>query len=126
MKLNQNNIDNANLIMAVSNDGVNINKTHIKQSCIISNEHIILDLNLNSIEDLTIQHVDQLFSSNPEIIIMGSGDQHIFPPIELLTPIDNQNIGFEVMNNKSAARTYNILIAEERKVACLLVISPDI
>lgn len=122
MKLNQNDVENANLIMAVTSDGVSINDTRINQSCIISNNHIILDLEIETIKDLRLHHIKQLLSVNPEIIIMGSGEQHTFPPIELLDSIAKQNIGFEVMNNKSAARTYNVLIAEERKVACLLVI----
>jgi len=123
MKLNQNSVDNNNVIMAVTNDGFRINDTRVNQSCIIGNNHIILDLEIDTIKDLMQHHIKQLLSIHPEIIIMGTGEQHVFPPIELLEPIAKQNIGFEVMNNKSAARTYNVLIAEERKVACLLVVS---
>jgi len=72
---------------------------------------------------LTSQHINSLLDSNPEIIILGSGTEHKFPKVDLLSPIAKKNIGFEVMNNLSAARTYNILVAEERKVACLLTFS---
>ena len=122
MKLIENTDSNALLITSVSDDSIVINKHNYQQTCIVSNKTLLIDLNLTDITDLNNQHIELLLSSNPELIIIGSGSQHVFPDVSLLTPIAKLNIGFEVMNNKSASRTYNVLVAEERKVACLLII----
>lgn len=122
MQLIENTEDGSNLITTIDQNRTIINSQEIKQSCIVSNNALITEIELSTVEDLTSQHIEHLLSSNPELIILGSGVEHTFPNVALLNPIAKQNIGFEVMNNKSAARTYNVLIAEERKVACLLII----
>ena len=122
MQLIENTESNSFLITAVNENSLIINKDEYEQSCIVSNQSLITDINLTDVANITSHHIETLLSSNPELIIIGSGRQHVFPDVKLLTPIAKLNIGFEVMNNKSASRTYNVLIAEERKVACLLII----
>ena len=122
MKLNQNINKEVNFIKSIDSQSVLLNDTIINQSCIVANQHIHTDLNLTNILELTPTHIQKLLENKPEIIILGSGNEHKFPKIEVLAPIADKNIGFEVMNNQSAARTYNVLVAEERKVTCLLIL----
>ena len=122
MQLIENSESTSNLVTTVNDGSIIINKDEYTQSCIVSNASLITELDLIEIEALNSQHIKYLLSSNPELIIIGSGHNHVFPDVSLLTPIAELDIGFEVMNNKSAARTYNVLVAEERKVACLLII----
>ena len=121
MDLHQNTLEQANLITTIDEKLIVVNDKTYAQSLIITKGSLI-EIEINCIADLTDDHIKQLLASNPEIVILGSGANHIFPAVELLNPIALKNIGFEVMNNQSAARTYNILIAEERKAACLLLI----
>ncbi len=121
MDLHQNTVEQANLITTINEKQIVVNDKAYSQSLIITKDSLI-KLSINKIADLTSEHIQQLLASNPEIVILGSGTNHQFPAVELLNPIALKNIGFEVMNNQSAARTYNILIAEERKAACLLII----
>ncbi|VAW34621.1 hypothetical protein MNBD_GAMMA01-874 [hydrothermal vent metagenome] len=122
MQLIENIDPGVNVIIAVDNSSITLNEDVLLQTCIINNNCLLTDLSLTSLQGLEPVHIEHLLSTDPELIILGSGVQHIFPDVEILDPIATQNIGFEVMNNKSAARTYNILVAEGRKVACLLVI----
>ena len=121
MDLHQNTTEQVNLITTISEDEIVVNNHSYKHSLIINKETLI-EISIKNVDELTTQHIEQLIASNPEIVILGSGTNHQFPAVELLNPIALKNIGFEVMNNQSAARTYNILIAEERKAACLLII----
>ena len=123
MELNQHQHDEANLIKTLDQNGITINDRIFHESCIVSRNHIISGLNVTNVAKLTTKHIEQLLSCQPDVIILGSGEQHTFPDVQLLEPIAINDIGFEVMNNKSAARTYNILLAEERNVACLLIIA---
>jgi uncharacterized protein len=123
MELNQNEVDDVNLITSLTDNTLIINGKEYSQSCIVSNEIVNNDLKLNSITQLSPQHIIELLASKPEIVIFGSGITHQFPDVKLLEPIAKINIGFEVMNNQSAARTYNVLITEGRKVASLFILN---
>lgn len=57
-----------------------------------------------------------------EIVIIGSGKTHVFPKPEALRPLIEARIGFEVMDSRAACRTYNVLLAEGRKVGLLLLV----
>ena len=54
--------------------------------------------------------------------MLGTGSKLRFPPPHLLRPLASAGIGIEVMDVRAACRTYNILVAEERKVAAALLI----
>ena len=123
MQLIENKEEQSNIINSVNETHIIINQESIPESCIISNNNLMIGLTINCIEELNSSHIEFLLSSKPELVIIGSGTEHVFPDINLLNPIAKDNIGFEVMNNQSAARTYNVLIAEERIVSCLLIIN---
>jgi len=122
MDLHQNTVEQDNLITTITSDVIVINKKTYQHSLVLTKNSLV-ELPINSIADLTTDCVAQLLVSNPEIIILGSGVNHEFPATGLLCPIASKNIGFEVMNNQSAARTYNVLVTEGRKVVCLLIIA---
>ena len=64
-----------------------------------------------------------LKDQQPEIVLLGTGPQQRFPHPRLTAPLAEAGIGLEVMDLKAACRTYNILVAEERKVAAALLFS---
>jgi uncharacterized protein len=54
-------------------------------------------------------------------VLLGTGARQRFPHPSLTAPLGAARVGLEVMDLKAACRTYNILVAEERKVALALV-----
>jgi uncharacterized protein len=56
-----------------------------------------------------------------EIILLGTGSRQRFPHPRLTAALAQAGIGLEVMDVQAACRTYNILVAEERKVAAALL-----
>jgi uncharacterized protein len=56
-----------------------------------------------------------------EIVLLGTGPRQRFPHPRLTAALTQARIGFEVMDLHAACRTYNILVAEERKVAAALL-----
>jgi uncharacterized protein len=59
--------------------------------------------------------------AHPEIVLVGTGSKLRFPHPRVFAPLRQANIGFEVMDTQAACRTYNILLAESRKVAAALL-----
>jgi uncharacterized protein len=56
-----------------------------------------------------------------EIVLLGTGSRQRFPHPRLTRALAEAGIGLEVMDVQAACRTYNILVAEERKVAAALL-----
>ncbi|MCD8515348.1 MAG: Mth938-like domain-containing protein [Burkholderiaceae bacterium] len=75
--------------------------------------------------DLTEDHFARLVLWQPEVVVFGSGQRLQFAHPSLLRPLIEAGIGVETMDTQAAARTYNILAGEGRRVvAALLIESP--
>ena len=59
---------------------------------------------------------------DPEVVLLGTGSRQRFPHPRLSRPLADARIGLEVMSTAAACRTYNILMAEGRKVAAALLV----
>ena len=58
---------------------------------------------------------------NLEILLLGTGPKQRFPHPRLTRMLMAKRIGVEAMDLQAACRTYNILMAEERRVAAALL-----
>ncbi len=57
-----------------------------------------------------------------DVVLMGLGaDQRMIPP-EIQTFFDERNIGVEPMATPAAARTFNVLLGEGRRVGAALMV----
>ncbi len=78
-----------------------------------------------SVKDLTIAHFAPLFDGVegevPEIVLLGSGSEHIFPDFALMAELKKRGVALEVMNTRAACRTYSVLVSEYRPVAAALI-----
>jgi uncharacterized protein len=69
--------------------------------------------------------LDKLLADNteiPEVILIGTGIKQVFIHPKHLGKLYEKHIGVECMDTAAACRTYNVLMAEDRKVAALLII----
>ena len=57
-----------------------------------------------------------------EIVLLGTGEKLHFLHPRLLQPLARAGVGVEVMDTRAACRTYNVLLAEGRKVAAALIL----
>lgn len=65
--------------------------------------------------------LDEARAERPEIILLGTGSDHIFPPMQLLAELKAEGMTLEVMNTRAACRTYSVLVSEYRLVAAALL-----
>ncbi len=56
-----------------------------------------------------------------EILLIGSGAQTLRAPAALRKALRDAGIALDVMDTGAACRTYNVLLAEERRVAAALI-----
>ncbi|WZB70747.1 MTH938/NDUFAF3 family protein [Achromobacter xylosoxidans] len=57
----------------------------------------------------------------PEVLLVGTGARQRFLRPEVLRPLLAIGVGVEVMDTHAASRTYNILMAEGRRVVVALI-----
>lgn len=60
----------------------------------------------------------------PHFLLLGTGRSQVFPALDVRRAFEAKLVGFEIMDTGAAARTYNVLLAEQRPVsAALLAVS---
>jgi uncharacterized protein len=101
---------------------VRINDEQIEQNVVVSPDTLIRDWEAAHVSDLTQTHIDRITALEPEVVILGTGEKQQFPERSLLRGLLQRGIGIEVMDTASACRTYNILMAEDRRVAAALIL----
>ena len=69
---------------------------------------------------LTPDDFEIVFATRPEVVLLGTGPVNVFPPRELTFAFARRGIGFEVMDTPAAARTFNVLANEGRRIAAVL------
>ena len=74
-----------------------------------------------SFDELSAEDFVFLRQLNVEIVLLGTGPRQRFPHPRLTAALGQSGVGLEVMDLQAACRTYNILVAEERKVAAALL-----
>ena len=92
------------------------------QSSLIVMADQVLAWDAVSFESLTEKNLDDLKDLGAEIVLLGTGPTQRFPHPRLTAALARAGIGVEVMDVQAACRTYNILVAEERKVAAALLL----
>lgn len=103
-------------IRAVKPDAVVVIDREMRSSFALAPDQVIEDWPVASIDNLAEEAVLAILAIDPEVVILGSGRRQRFPDRSLLLPLLRQGIGVEVMDNAAAARTYNLLAAEGRRV----------
>ena len=77
---------------------------------------------INMFSALSDIHIAELTKAQPELVILGTGEQQHFPDSALLKPLINNQIGLEVMTNEAACRTFNLLVDDGRSVLLALIL----
>ena len=76
----------------------------------------------DAFEALTEQHFARIAALGPEVVIFGSGARQRFPAPGLLRTLIERRIGIESMDSAAAARTYNVLVNEGRRVVGAFIV----
>ena len=73
-------------------------------------------------KSLSIDDFAKLIPLKPEVVLLGTGSRQRLPPPALYAAFAERRIGLEVMDNRAACRTFNLLLSEYRDVAVALML----
>lgn len=100
-----------------------VNERTLHQSFIVAPDTLIEQWPIADASDLSPADLEPLLALRPELVILGTGATQVFPRAEVMAACLMHGVGIEAMSNASAARTFNVLAAEGRRVVAGFVIA---
>ena len=122
MKLHSTQTQQYQTITGYENDWVEINAQRFGHSLVVLPETLPQAWSVTAFDQLQPSDFDLLAAMKPDLVILGTGERQRFAAARLTANLMAQRIGVECMDNQAACRTYNILMAEGRKVALAVIL----
>ena len=110
-----------NAITRYDDETIRVAGTEYRGSVAITADTIMTDWRCADIDALDTETLAPLVALAPEAIVVGAGATVRFPPAETMRGVMRDGIGIEVMNDGAAVRTFNVMLAEGRRVVLALV-----
>ena len=109
-----------NIISGYGDDHVLVNGERHSVNLVVTAD-VVVPWEAMTFDALAPAHFETIVALAPEIVLLGTGSRLRFPAAELIAPLVQARIGLEVMDLRAACRTYNVLRAEDRRVAAALL-----
>jgi uncharacterized protein len=122
LKLHLSNLGDTLLFTAHSTDYVMVNGERHDRSIVVLSKEVLCDWVVASFDELTEMHFSYFLALKPDVLLLGTGTKQRFPHPRLYRALTDAGIGVECMDTPAACRTYNILVAEDRRVIAAIII----
>ena len=122
VKLHLANLGDTKMFTAHGDDHVMVNRVRFDRTIVVSADAVREDWQVADFDALTEAHFEYFITLKPEVILLGTGTQQRFPHPRLYRALTDAGVGVECMTTPAACRTYNILVAEDRKVIAAILI----
>ncbi len=116
MQLNHERPDYAYALRAADGHSAKVNDRVLQASFILSPSDLIEDWKVGDAMALAPEDFAPLLALQPELVVLGTGETQRFPSAAVMAACLTRGIGIEVMTNAAAARTFNVLAGEGRRV----------
>src|SRR5262245_42162708 len=112
-----------NLIRSYGQDEVRIGEHIVRTSLIVTATALNTTWPPQGLEELRAEHLEAIFSLQPQLVVLGTGTTQRFPGAEIRSAFLQRRVGLEVMDLGAACRTFNLLVQDGRKVAAALFLA---
>ncbi len=124
MQLTQHQADDLFVIHSLRPEGIRIGEDVFSHSVLLTPDQGVAAWPVKSIDELDHGHIEPILKSKPEIVLLATGRKQRFPARALQIEFLKHSIGLEVMTLEAAARTYNVLASEDRRVLAAMIWEP--
>ncbi|QSX76389.1 Mth938-like domain-containing protein [Lysobacter arenosi] len=121
MQLNLEHPDQSFYLRAADGTSALVNDRRLYASFVLSPDQLIEDWPVSAVKAITPQDLDPVLAMEPEVILLGSGATQVFPTAAVMAACLGRGVGLETMTNAAAARTFNVLSGEGRRVVAAFV-----
>lgn len=101
---------------------VAVNGQRYQQPLVVLPEEVRTDWPATDFATLNAAHFDYFLELKPEVLLLGTGARQQFAHPDLYRELIRARISVEFMDTPAACRTYNILVAEDRKVVAAVLL----
>lgn len=122
MQLTQQPAGETLFIRRVGERGITVVDRELIRSFALSPERVIEDWSPTTPAAIDAAATIALLALEPQVVLLGTGAKLVRPPVAALAPLLTRGIGCEVMDNAAAARTFNLLASEGRRVVAAFVL----
>ena len=122
LKLHLSDLGDTKLFTAHGADHVMVSGERYDSSIVVSAEEVHIDWHVAGFDALNEAHFTYFLGLKPEVLLLGTGPTQRFPHPRLYRALTDAGIALECMDTPAACRTYNILVAEDRKVIAAIII----
>ncbi|MSQ65137.1 MAG: hypothetical protein EXR37_02085 [Limnohabitans sp.] len=109
-------------VTAYTASWIAINGVRYSHHLLISYNGLIQAWPSQSFSGIQAAHLDLITPTGAEIVLIGCGKKQLFAPPSLTGAFIERHMGVEAMDTAAACRTFNILAAEDRRVAAILLL----
>jgi uncharacterized protein len=103
---------------------VEVNGQKYQRPVVVMPDEMRTDWTATDFASLNEAHFDYFLALKPEVLLFGTGSKQHFAHPNLYRELIRARISIEFMDSPAACRTYNILVAEDRKVIAAVLINP--
>ena len=121
MKLHAQAPSNLNTVTGYGTDHIDVNRVRHGGALILTPDSPVQAWDAGRLDQLQAEHFRAVLAHAPELVLIGTGPTQRFLPPPLTLPLAQARVGFEVMDSAAACRTFNILVAEGRRVVAAFV-----
>ena len=121
LKLHLANLGDTKLFTAYGEDHVMVNGERFDQSIVVQAEEVRSDWPAAGFDALDETHFACFLALKPDVLLLGTGTRQRFAHPRLYRTLTDAGVGVECMTTPAACRTYNILVAEGRKVVAVIL-----
>jgi len=114
--------NNQKLFSGHGADYIAINGQRFHQPMVVTADGVRSDWAPTDFDSLTAADFDYFLPMKPEVLLLGTGAKQRFARPELFSGLIRAGISIEFMDTPAACRTYNILVAEDRKVVAAVLL----
>ncbi len=122
MKIHLANPGDTKLFTAHGPDHVVVNGERHDRSIVVLAEEVRNDWIVRGFDRLEEAHFAYFLVLKPDVLLLGTGARQHFPHPRLYRALTDAGIGVECMDTPAACRTYNILVAEGRRVVAAILL----
>lgn len=109
-------------IRRVAAEAITVVDRELQHSFVLAPDRAIEAWPVTAVGAIDTAAIAPILELKPAVVILGSGPRIVFPSQAILAEFLRRGIGIEVMDNAAAARTFNVLVGEGRKVVAAFIL----
>ncbi len=109
-------------IRAVQTERIFVDDRTLEASFVLAPDQLVEQWPPRSVEQIDAATVEPIIALQPQLVLFGTGARQRFVAPAVQALLMQRGIGVESMDNAAAARTYNLLAQEGRRVVAAFVL----